>query len=223
MVLLNELLQNIIQHLPTERDIYALIRANKKLFGAAKHLLYEHNAKENNSDCLIWAAKEGEVETILYAVSVGRANVNTAICPNKEAAEQGADVNARDFNHRTPLMIAVWHRWASMVRLLLSRPDIELNCDEGLYGMSPLSIACYNIKMDIDRVLIINGPGSSRREFDLAEQKVAARNTLICSYAIVGLLITPERGNVDVEEIGSPNSLLRRAEHTLAESRLTPI
>ncbi|RDW68874.1 ankyrin repeat domain-containing protein [Aspergillus mulundensis] len=133
----NELVQIIIQHITTDRDIYAFIRANRKLFSFGKHLLYRNNARNNNSSCLIWAATYGKVDTILYALSVGQANVDTPtrlwakttpllaavrsgqLDAAKALIEQGADVNKGDFMNTTPLSQAAQNRQRNFERLVL--------------------------------------------------------------------------------------------------------
>ncbi|KAL4795131.1 ankyrin repeat-containing domain protein [Aspergillus venezuelensis] len=111
LVLPNELLLIIAGHLDSKRDIEALGRTNKLLGQIATKALYQHNANHENSSAL-WAARRNRLDVV------------------EEMLKCKADINVRDRNGLTSLLLSVKHGTIRMFEMILDRkPDLYLMGD----------------------------------------------------------------------------------------------
>jgi len=63
----------------------------------------------------------------------------------RSALARGEDVNSKDSNGRTALMLAVWFKHNSVVKLLLDQPAVDVNVKEECFGWTALHwAACHN-------------------------------------------------------------------------------
>lgn len=63
--LANELLLSIAEVLGSERDINAFAQLNRRCFQLLNPHLYWYNVQQNRSQALFWAAKRGELNTVI--------------------------------------------------------------------------------------------------------------------------------------------------------------
>ncbi len=63
--LANELLLSIAEALGSETDINAFVQLNRRCFQLLNPYLYRFNVQQNRSLALFWAAKRGELNTVV--------------------------------------------------------------------------------------------------------------------------------------------------------------
>lgn len=125
LLLANEILLSISEALGSEKDINALAQVNRRCFQLLDPHLYRYNVRNNGSSALFWAAKRGELNTII------------------RLSEEGAHIHSTARQHNlgvvTPLHVAVRHghfRIASILIMNGMSPRIEA-CN----GHTPLGLA----------------------------------------------------------------------------------
>lgn len=138
MPLLNlsdKLLLCISGELDSDADINAFARSNWRLYSNLNTYLYRHNARQLGSSGLLWAAEYG------LAVVVQR------------FLDEGANVEAKDARHRTPLCLAAENGHEAVVKLLLAQDGVNPDsCDED--NRTPLSWAAANGHETIVKLLL---------------------------------------------------------------------
>ncbi|KAL3487501.1 ankyrin repeat-containing domain protein [Aspergillus germanicus] len=168
----NELLLEIIsKHFYWEREIYAFIRANRRLYSIGRQELYRFNTAYDNSSALHVAAETGNIETAAYAHEHGGAVLETAhlrygnTTPLHLASRaghvaivdfllaKGVAVNARDMHDTTALSEAVQHGRFAMVERLLAVEGIDPGIEDS-FGRSPLWWACRGGHLEIVQALL---------------------------------------------------------------------
>ncbi|KAE8377266.1 hypothetical protein BDV26DRAFT_217276 [Aspergillus bertholletiae] len=60
----NEMLFPIASYLPRQRDVYALLRTNRRLYRTLHDYLYEYNSRYHHGSALAFATKQGNVQLI---------------------------------------------------------------------------------------------------------------------------------------------------------------
>ncbi len=74
---------------------------------------------------------------------------------------EGVEVNQLDRYGQTALMLAAWHGWAEVVRLLLQyNADLDITAK---YGLSALMLAVVNHHSDVAKELIDAGANTQLR------------------------------------------------------------
>jgi ankyrin repeat protein len=120
--LANEILLMIAHSLGLERDIYALVRTNRRLYHLLNEHLYRHNIVHSGSRALLWAAEHGRETTTQMLLDAG-----AAFEPETEG-------------RWTPLLLAAEKEHATVLKLLLDRganPDCGYTIDRSgseVYG-----------------------------------------------------------------------------------------
>ncbi|KAF2011039.1 ankyrin [Aaosphaeria arxii CBS 175.79] len=109
-------------------DINRLAQTNIYLYSVLNDYIYRFEIKHNNGLALLWAAENDREATLLRMLSLG-ADVNTTEGPNMIWA------------HWTPLLYAAKENHPSIVKILLSRPDIDVNARLPESQQTALSIA----------------------------------------------------------------------------------
>lgn len=72
----NEIIIEIVECLDNQRYINSVIRVNRRLYNLLKDSLLRYNIRFRESSALIWAARNGRLETVRDLLCL-RANVNT--------------------------------------------------------------------------------------------------------------------------------------------------
>lgn len=76
-------------------------------------------------------------------------------CQLASLLDQGADIDARDKQRRTPILRAVARNFINNVELLIARgANIELRCD---FGYTPLGLAAFKDYIEIAELLLMHG------------------------------------------------------------------
>ncbi|KAF0688050.1 hypothetical protein As57867_020233, partial [Aphanomyces stellatus] len=119
------------------------------------------NAKDGELNTpLMLAARKGRLEIVQLLLerpdlhdinlggNLGRSALHRACMEGHESvvtfllAQSGCDINAKDGELSTPLMLAAWKGRLEIVQLLFERPDLhDINLGDNL-GMSALHLAC---------------------------------------------------------------------------------
>ncbi|KAG8407429.1 hypothetical protein J3459_018507 [Metarhizium acridum] len=163
--LANELLVAVAEFLDAERDIDAFAKSNKRLYSLLIAHLYRYNADNSNASALVWAAKTGRVETLQRAVSTGVKVHEFALLPI--ASEEGhlnfaslllrtpgVDVNVKNEDGWTSLVLASKHGHVDLVNLLLAaNADLQTN----YAGWTPLNMAANDGHLEVARLLLKKG------------------------------------------------------------------
>ena len=74
--LANELLQSIVQHLDSLKDINAFCQTNHRLYALLNTYLYHQEINRFGSSALLWAARYGHVATAKVFVAEVRQQYN---------------------------------------------------------------------------------------------------------------------------------------------------
>ncbi|KAL4958860.1 ankyrin repeat domain-containing protein [Aspergillus stella-maris] len=105
----DQLLLRVAGNLEHASEILALAKTNKRLYHTLRPNLYEFNVQQQNSSALMWSAKNDRSELAKALIREFKADVN--------AIHEGG----------TPLILAAKLGSESVVRVLLSVPEINLN------------------------------------------------------------------------------------------------
>ncbi|GFF57805.1 hypothetical protein IFM51744_09338 [Aspergillus udagawae] len=142
----NEMFLSIAQSFDCAREISSLARVNRRTYFLLVSTLYNFNIQQQNASALQWAAKN---ERPLMAVVM--------------LDKYHYDVNAIDLDSNTPLVNAVIHGSTRVVRVLLARPNIDVNF-RNERGRCALWWAAYLGHTDILQLLL----GCDDIEVDIA-------------------------------------------------------
>lgn len=165
----SEILMEIGEILDDERDIYSVIRVNRRLFGLLNGHLYRCNIKYGKCRALFWAAKHGRESTARKSLHFGadanitkRKKINTRtesrsgltalhivaekghIAIVKLLLEAGANPEARFQGSLTPLHFALNARHEEVARTISSYTSNLRFCLVDLeQKLTPLHLSCY--------------------------------------------------------------------------------
>jgi ankyrin repeat protein len=108
----NELLCQIVEDLPTEKDIFSIARASKRLYHLTIALLYRFNAEHSKSSALLWAATHGQLATAEKALK------------ERLDAQKPKNISRHEYAQSTPsieaaLVLAAENNHEALVRLLI--------------------------------------------------------------------------------------------------------
>ena len=162
----NEIIIDIVERLDRERDIYSLVRVNRRLYQLFDDDLYCYNIKYKRSSALFWAAKRNRESTARKLLHFG-ANVNiefskgtgsplAGLTPLHVAAEKGhlaivklllevgADPEARVRESLTPLYFALCARHEKVARTISRRMSNLQTClVDSKRRLTPLHLSCH--------------------------------------------------------------------------------
>lgn len=161
----NELILELGSQLERERDINALARANRRLFGCLNQLLYSRNIHQFNSSALVWAAAGNNEQTLNRALGFGAQAIGEALTV---AASEGhenviatllsaytADDDLAGHGQRA-IFLAISMGYASIAQLLVLSGKIQVD-SKNSEGMTPLSCAASIGHGSIVKLLIDTG------------------------------------------------------------------
>ncbi|KAG5982843.1 hypothetical protein E4U55_001250 [Claviceps digitariae] len=166
----NELLLNTVQFLDSERDIDALARCNKRLYGLLIAHLYLFNVRHSDAYGLIWAAEEGRLDTLNRAIAAGvrlqdHALLHTAArnghkaCVDLLLALPGVDINVRNDEGLTAVDAASRNGHLDVVKSFLVA-DADLRAST--HGKSTLHFAARFGHTEIVTLLLAHGADVSK-------------------------------------------------------------
>ncbi|KAL3470245.1 ankyrin repeat-containing domain protein [Aspergillus californicus] len=168
-----ELVICIAENFELASDILRLATTNNQLFCILLPVLYRFNVQQQNSSALLWSAKSGNpkvAETMIHEYKADVSAVHEHNTPLIWAAIHGSvsvvkillrapgiSVNFRNHKRETALWWAANHGYTSIVEELLREKDIEIDCQDTSYGLTPLAAAaCYG-HAEITRQLLATG------------------------------------------------------------------
>ena len=136
LILPNELLLQIAESLPSEKDINALVRTNRLFHTLLNPYLYRHNILHHASDALVRAAELGSASATAKLLAAG------------------ANVNVKDRSGHPLLVKAAGMGRVEVVKVLVEHPGIDLNARGAGAGFSALNAALKHGRVDVAEVLI---------------------------------------------------------------------
>lgn len=143
-----ELVLFIAGTLHSTQDINALIKVSRGLYHLLKKYLYQYNVDYESSCGLGHAVKTGNLSATCYFLSLPRVNVHVRDDAGQTILHAAAqrpdgfyimmillrdgrvDINATDFQGRTPVSYAVSNDDLRQLSLLLRRDDININMSD---------------------------------------------------------------------------------------------
>jgi FOG: Ankyrin repeat len=170
-----EIIHEIADCIPTEKEVVDLMVTNLRLHHHLKVYLCHRNMKNGNTG-IFWACQNGQVEACLRFLELGadpnsestvggytlRRLLNIAAYGGHIECAQvllihGADPNAKDGSGDTPLFPAIQNRDAPMVQMLLEMQADPTVKNERRYPPSPLDMANgldlgYIVKLHLNSV-----------------------------------------------------------------------
>ena len=112
----NEIIIEIVECLDNQRHINSVIRVNRRLYSLLKDSLLRYNIRFRGSSALIWAARNGRLETVRDLLRL-RANVN--IKAESVLGETALHIAAEKFlTVCTNLMVQVSHIPGHEIRIV---------------------------------------------------------------------------------------------------------
>lgn len=142
LLLPNELLIQVVEHLDSENDINVLSRTNRLFHSLFTSYLYRRNVRASAASALKWAMKRGRRDTALLSLKAG------------------ADINRRRF-HDPPIVIATAYGDKGLVRFCLEH-GADINGHDGQH--SPLFAALHYRRLNTAKLLLDNGAGIKPHE-----------------------------------------------------------
>ena len=136
----DELLQLIVQHLESERDLNCFAQTSRRHYNLLNDNLYRYHIQRGESSALLWAAYHGREGTARILLREG-AN------PNVEATRLSR------FAGQTPLAMAVQNGNENMVRLFIAS-KADANIKDSKYLMTPLAWAAAKGHHEIFKLLL---------------------------------------------------------------------
>lgn len=175
-----EIIREIADCIPTEKEILELMLSNRRLHRHLKDYICIRNMK-NGGTGIFWVCQNGQIEACQRFLELGadpnaesrlgysyhsRRLLNIAVFGGHIEIAQilliyGADPNAKDSSGETPLFPAVRNCDAPMVRMLLEMRADPNVCNENKPEGSPLEIALENDLAHIVELLLERGAGTS--------------------------------------------------------------
>jgi ankyrin repeat protein len=137
----NELLQDISEHLESERDINAVAQANRRLYPLLDNYLYRYNVQQSGSSALLWAARYGQEATA------------------QKLMREKANIQATNDTDQAPLLLAAENGHTQVIKLLLDK-DADVNDQGGYYG-NALQAASSGCNEAVVKLLVARGANSS--------------------------------------------------------------
>jgi ankyrin repeat protein len=143
---------------------------------------------------LLWAAENGHNKVVSLIL-----------------ADDGIDLDLRDWRDRTPLLYAAENGHEAIVKLLLKTGKVNVNLKNN-YGRTPLSLAAENGYEAVVQLLLKMGKVdvNSEDEYSRTSLFLAAENG---HKAVVQLLLTTGQVDVDSKDKSSRTPLLHAAEN----------
>ncbi|KAI9930619.1 hypothetical protein ASPWEDRAFT_39522 [Aspergillus wentii DTO 134E9] len=175
-----ELLLHITDSLEREKDVLVFASLNRQLYDLLIDYLYRRNATSSGASALFWAAQHGQQGTAQRALDNGASlsmttknRVTPLLLASKVGQRQmveyllnldGVDVNAADKFGQSSLTWAAKNGYAEIAKLLLTRPEIQLDMPDrarlhpgNSAGYTPLCYAAKNGHADVLQVLLETG------------------------------------------------------------------
>lgn len=156
-----ELILETAKQLSDRRDVNTFAGSCRGLYALVNPYLYRQSALHDDH-ALLWAAEKGMETTARLAIRYG-ANVNASVSSHSPivgrpppVADPSGDHVKTEINELegyTPLLLAIWASNTNVVRLLLSRKDVELN-KEIVNKISPLKLALVQGRIEIVQLLL---------------------------------------------------------------------
>ena len=186
--LANELLLSIAEALGSETDVNAFAQLNRRCFQLLNTYLYRYNVQQNRSLALFWAAKRGELNTVVWLLDQG-ADIHSPARQRKLGVVTPLHVASRHGHHRiasililngantqlqacdghTPLGLAIVTRSAATVAILIKHgADIRKPFPAPWGGSTALHFASYTGAKSIVNLLLDSG--ASIKALDLKKQ-----------------------------------------------------
>lgn len=143
-----ELVLFIADTLHSTQDINSLVRVSRGLYRLLKQYLYQYNVDYESSCGLGHAVKTGNLSATCYFLSLPRVNVHVRDDAGQTILHAAAqrhdgfyimmillrdgrvDINATDFQGRTPVSYAVSNDDLRQLSMLLRRDDININMSD---------------------------------------------------------------------------------------------
>ncbi|CAI6336391.1 unnamed protein product [Periconia digitata] len=174
----NELLDNIVLYLDTEKDIAAIARTNCRFHAHLNSYLYSYNIQHSKASGLLWAAEDQKLETIHKFFAENQKTIpteylTTPLCAAASGGhakavacllDNGASINARKPREAdagmqaTALLSACSAQCMGVVKVLLERGAnthlVDLGDGE---EWSPLQIAIMKKNVELVALLLDHG------------------------------------------------------------------
>ncbi len=144
-----ELVQLIIDHQESEREINALVRTCRYLYNTFNVSLYQYDVKRRNRSVLFWAAQRGIDGAAANSLKAG---------PYTEVTDMTGD---------TPLIIAATRGHLGVMKQLLTVVDHGLDLEtKGQYDRTALALtACYG-QTEAAKLLLERGADREAKDMD---------------------------------------------------------
>lgn len=206
-----ELLLHIADALGSLRDVDSLGRVCRQLYGVLDAYLYERNAARFRSDALVWAASHGQEATARKCIQTVGVDVNTTACignatstsiPITGTTRRRQQQQQQLMSACHPLVLAVRHEHAAVVKALLAVDEIDVNWQDGGKGRTALAWAAAEGRAAMVELLL-----QLARGIDVNCVDIEARMTPLAlaasrgHVAVVRLLLA--RPEVDVNLTGA--------------------
>lgn len=210
-----ELHQCISDHLASDKDLNALVRACKSLYHSLNPHLYLRDVLHSHSAALLWAASHGRVETTRKALAAG-ADIHCRIDMSGAAIHvaarsghlevlkvlfevEGADADATDeLSGLTPLCLAAINGHDHIIDYLIYSCNADPNVSTRFYQQTPLILATESGRIKTVEKLLATGRVNVN-QLDVTTNSALLHACTSGNLDIVKLLIADKRCEVNTK------------------------